>query len=123
MKQEDTRTAIDPLTGETFIKKRSNQVFANRTNQIRYNNLKAHEKRKAKAEMNKILDNNRKVLMKVLGSSEEIVKSRDYLEGAGLHFGYNTHTIMIEGTKWICIYDYGYSLIDKNTFKIKKIKL
>jgi len=122
MKQEDTRNATDPLTGEAFIKKRSNQVFANRVNQIRYNNLKAHAKRKAKSKMDKILDNNRKVLMKVLGSNKEKIKSRDFLDGAGLHFGYNTHTTMIEGNKWICIYDYGYSLVDKNTFKIKKIK-
>lgn len=123
MKHEDTGTSIDPLTGEAFIKKRSNQVFANSENQIRHNNLKAYEKRKAKAQIDKILDRNRQVLKVTLGSHIEITKSKDYLEGAGLHFGCNTHTIMMEGNKWICIYDYAYSLIDTNTFKIIKLKV
>ena len=123
MKQEDTNPSIDPLTGETFIKKRSNQVFANRENQIRYNNSKAYEKRKAKAQIDNILERNRQVLKKTLGSNKEITKLRDYLEGAGLNFGCNTHTIMKEGNKCICIYDYAYSLIDTNTFKIIKLKV
>ena len=121
MEEKDKKTPVDPLTGETFTKKRSNQVFANRANQIRYNNLKAYAKRKAKAEIDKILDINRKVLKKVLGSNEEIIKSRDFLEGAGLHFGCNTHSVNRDGLKWICIYDYAYSLIDTNLFKIIKL--
>jgi hypothetical protein len=122
MKQNDMRTAIDPLTGETFIKERSNQVYANRENQIRYNNLKAYEKSKAKAQTDRILDKSRQVLKLTLGSNEEITKSKDYLEGAGLNFGFNTQTIMRNGKKWICIYDYAYALVDVNTFKIIKLK-
>lgn len=122
MKDKFKETAIDPLTGETFIKKRSNQVFEKSENQITYNNLKAREKRKAKSQMDRILDKNREVLKLTLGHHEEIIKSKDYLDGAGLNFGYNTHTIIRNGVKWICIYDYAYTLIDKNTFKIIKIK-
>ncbi|WP_299114110.1 hypothetical protein [uncultured Winogradskyella sp.] len=112
---------MDPLTGEVFIKRRSNQVFANRANQIKYNNLKAYKKRKAKSGIEKILDKNRKVLKTILGPNEEIVKSHDFLEGAGLHFGCNTHIISREGVKWICVYDYAYSLVEKNIFKIIKL--
>jgi hypothetical protein len=121
MKNNDEETAIDPLTGETFVKKRNNQVFANSKNQIRYNNLKAREKRQAKAQSDRILDKNRKVLKITLVTEKEIVKSKDYLEGAGLDFGYNTHTITRNGLKWICIYDYAYALIGTNTFKIIKL--
>ena len=34
---------IDPYTGEAFIALRSNQVFANGENRIRFNNEKAKE--------------------------------------------------------------------------------
>ncbi|TGV04818.1 hypothetical protein [Flavivirga rizhaonensis] len=121
MNKEDTRTATDPFTGETFIKSRSNQVFASRENQVKHNNLKAYNKRKAKNEIDKILDKNRQVLMDVLGTNNEIVKSLDYLHGAGFHFGCSTHTINRDGSKWVCIYDYAYSMIDTNTFKIIKL--
>ncbi|SDS22557.1 hypothetical protein SAMN04515667_1694 [Formosa sp. Hel1_31_208] len=121
MKHKDESTSIDPLTGEVFIKKRSNQIFANSENQIRYNNLKAYEKRKAKAQFDRILDRSRQVLKLTLGTYEEIIKTRDYLEGAGLNFGCNTHTIIRDGIKWICIYDYAYSPIGSNTFKIIKL--
>lgn len=121
MKEEDKEIPKDPLTGEAFIKKRSNQVFENRENQIRYNNLQAYEKRKAKAQIDKFLDRNRIVLKVTLGSHIEITRSRDYLEGAGLHFGCSIHSINRDGLKWICIYDFAYALIGANTFKILKL--
>ena len=121
MKQEDRETSKDPLTGQDFFKKRSNQKFINRENQVRYNNLKAYEKRKAKAQLDRILDKNRQVLKTILGAYEEVSKSRDYLKGAGFNFGCNTHSIMKEGNRWICIYDYAYTKIDTNKFKIIKI--
>ena len=121
MKNDDYKTGIDPLTGETFFKKRSNQVFANRSNQIRYNNRKAYEKRKAKSPLDKILDNNRRILKTILGSSDEIVKSRDFLLGAGFNFGCSTHSVKIDGYKWICVYDYAYLPMDNETFKIIKL--
>jgi len=123
MKEEKTKTLIDPLTGEEFLPKRSNQKFANRENQIRYNNLIAAEERHAKAKSRKILDNNRKVLKRILGDCNEILKTLDYLEGAGLDFGYNTNTITIDGIIWICVDDYAYTMIGKNLFKIIKLKL
>lgn len=121
MKEDNIKEAVDPLTGELFIPKRNNQIFAARQNQIRYNNLKAAKERQAKAKSRKILDTNRKVLQSILGPHSEIIKSLDYIDGAGLDFGYNTHTIIIQGVKWICIYDYAYTLISANTFKIIKI--
>lgn len=123
MKQNDIPTAIDPLTGESFIKHRSNQVFENRENQTRFNNLKAYEKRKGKGQIDRILDRNRQVLKVTLGNNKEIIKSMGYLQGAGLHLSYNTHSLNIDGKKWICIYDYAYSLIGINTFKIIKLKV
>lgn len=112
------KEAKDPLTGEKFIKKRDNQVFANRKNQIKFNNLKAQEKRKSTAQLNKLLDTNRKILKRLLNDKKEIIKSYDFLLGAGFHFGVNTHTINIENKKWTCIYEYSYLFLGENQFKI-----
>lgn len=122
MKVDNIETAIDPLTGEEFVPKRSNQKFATRENQIKFNNLKAAEERKAKARTRKILNSNRKVLKKVLGDKDEVKRSYDHLEGAGLDFGYNTHTITFGDVKWICVDDYAYTVIGENLFKIVKLK-
>ena len=51
--------AKDPLTGELFYKARNNQKFANRQNQIRFNNNIAQKKRDAKLPFDRILDKNR----------------------------------------------------------------
>ena len=40
---------IDPLTKKEFTPSRPNQKFANRRNQIRFNNLKSAEKKRRKA--------------------------------------------------------------------------
>lgn len=114
--------AKDPLTGEVFIKQCNNQVFANRKNQIRFNNLKAQEKRKATSQINRMLDNNRAILKRILNGEKETVKSLDYLLGAGFHFGVNTHTIKKGEKKWSCIYDYAYLLQAEKQFKIIHLK-
>ncbi|WP_299095348.1 hypothetical protein [uncultured Winogradskyella sp.] len=121
MKEDNIETAIDPLTGEEFVPKRSNQKFASRENQIRYNNLQAAKERQAKAKTRKILNSNRKALQKVLGPNDEIVRSLDFLKGAGLDLQYCTHTIRINNLNWTCIDDYAYALIDTNIFKIVKL--
>ncbi|RCT54583.1 hypothetical protein [Winogradskyella sp. KYW1333] len=123
MNEDNKEKAMDPLTGEEFVPKRSNQKFASRENQIRYNNLKAKEIRQAKSKTRKILDTNRRVLQIVLGPHNEITRSYDYLLGAGLNFGFNTHTMKMQGVTWTCIDDYAYTRIDANTFKIIKLKV
>jgi hypothetical protein len=122
MLEDNLNTAFDPLTGEEFVPKRSNQKFASKENQIKYNNLKAAKERQAKAHTRKLLDFNRKVMQRVLGSRDEVVRTLDYLKGAGLNFHYCTHTIRIQNLNWTCIDDYAYALIDTNTFKIIKLK-
>lgn len=114
-------TAKDPLTGESFFKQRNNQVFANRQNQIKFNNLKALSKRKSIASISRIIDNNRTILKTILTDKTEIIKSLDFLLGAGFNFGCSTHSIKRDDKKWICIYDYAYTLIYENTFKIIKL--
>ena len=122
MKEYNTQTAIDPLTGAEFVPKRSNQKFASRENQIKNNKLKAAEERKATAKTRQKLNSNRKALKKVLCNDDKVIRSYDHLVGAGLDFKYSTHTIRFQNLNWTCIDDYAYALINTNTYKIIKLK-
>ena len=111
---------IDPLTQESFIPERTNQRFASRKNQIKYNNLKAKGKRLAKAEVDIILDKNRTILRAILNGNKEIIKSRDFLLGAGFHFGCNTHSKIIKNKEYRCIYEYAYTPLNNQDYDIIK---
>ncbi|WP_438710721.1 hypothetical protein ACSTS3_18570 [Aquimarina muelleri] len=111
-------SAIDPLTKKSFIKKRSNQKFATRENQIQFNNLKAREKRNAKAKLDRALDKNRSILKSLLRDQNEITRSYDFLLGAGFNFRCNTHNILHRNVKWSCIYEYAYTQTKDGNFKI-----
>jgi len=110
----------DPLTQETFYPKRTNQKFANRENQIRYNNQKAKSKRDTKYLLDKILDKNRNIISKLLDKDSERYLSREFLLGAGFHFGCLTHSIELNGILITCIYEYGYQKISNDEYKILK---
>jgi len=120
----DTKIQIkDFLTGELFEPKKSNQHFSCRANQIRYNNLLAKKKRSKKAPYDIPLDKNRTILKRILGNQEEVVKSRDFLEGAGYNFKYHQYQIIIDKLKGITakgIYEYLIIYMDNNNYKIKK---
>ncbi|MGE0569331.1 MAG: hypothetical protein AB7O73_15435 [Bacteroidia bacterium] len=111
-------TAKDLLTGEAFYKMRNNQKFANRKNQIRYNNNIANNKRKIKSSFDKVLDKNRTVLKNILGTSKEKVKSKDFLLGAGFNFNVLTNSFQENGILWYCVYEMAYSKAENNNFKI-----
>ncbi len=115
-------TAKDPLTGETFIKQRNNQVFANRKNQIKFNNIKAQQKRDSTKKINRLLNTNRNILKKILSDEKEAKKSLDFLKGSGFHFGIITHTVKMNNKKWSCVFEYAYSIDESNQFKLIKLK-
>lgn len=110
----------DLLTGIPFTPTRSDQRFATRENQIRYNNIKARQKRRAKAEIDRALDTNRNILRKLLNDRKEVIKSYDYLSGAGFNFGISTHKIEREGKLLSCVYEYALMNIKDEQFLITK---
>lgn len=59
----------DPLTGEEFQPKRSNQKFSNMENRIKYHNDKANQLRKKNALIDKPLRLNQKILDKLMEAS------------------------------------------------------
>ena len=119
-KTNEQNVTIDPFSGEEFIKTRSNQKFASSANRLAYNGQKTTARRKAMARISKPLNNNRKVLEKVLGSETEVIRSYDFLMGAGLELGIFTHQIKHEQLIWSCVFDYGYVRLEGNSFRIRK---
>ena len=95
--------ARDLLTQEEFIKQRSNQKFASSKNRIRYNNLKAWKKRISKSPIDRMLDQNRTILSRIIGDKPEIIVSRDYLLGAGFHFAYYSFNKEVNGVNYFGI--------------------
>lgn len=112
--------AKDPLTAELFIKRRNNQKFATRQNQVRYNNIKAQKKRDAKLPIERILDKNRTILKKILGDGKEKLISRDFLLGMGFSFGYLLYHKSIDGVTYAGIYEFGITKTTNDNYKIIK---
>ena len=117
----EVETRICPFTKERFVPKRSNQLFANSSARIRFNNYLASIKRKEKSPVDKALDKNRKVVLTVLGNNSEATKSKDYLLGAGFDFTVMTHGLDYNGAQLFCIYDVGYYLIEQGLYKLIKL--
>jgi|SRR6185436_15446976 len=110
----------DPQTGEVFVPKRSNQKFATRKNQIKFNNEKQKVIRKENYHVNRNLANNKKILKTLLGDAEDVVKSKDYLLGAGYQFAYFTHTLRTGAQLVYCNYQYCIFFTENNNIKIYK---
>jgi len=111
----------DPLTGQKFVTNRIDQRFANRKNQIKFNNRLAIRKRQSKAPYDKSLDLNRTILKKVLGKEKEIIKSKDYLEALNYNFHLSLYQTTIDkATKMTAkgIYEFLIIPLTDNQYKI-----
>ena len=110
----------DPLTKESFYPKRSNQKFASRKNQVKYNNLKARKKRVAKKKFDQPLDRNRNILIGILGTNTSVIKHKEWLLALGYDFNIYTHSSRYEGKIIPCIYEFGIAQLDGEKFKIMR---
>ena len=110
----------DPLTGEVFTALRSNQVFANNENRIRYNNLKAKELRENKSHIDKPLLNNYRILNVLMTGKTEEFFHKQFLLGRGYSFLVLTH--YEEHNEKKCIAVYNFILLPLDGDKIKVIR-
>lgn len=72
----------DPLTGEEFEPRRSNQRFARPENRIKYYNNKAKARRQKNAYIDKILKHNQEVLDELMEGKDEATFHEQFLKGA-----------------------------------------
>lgn len=77
---------IDPLTGEEFEPKRSNQKFACPENRIKFNNDQANEIRREKSVLDKPLNTNLRVLDEIMLGKNEGIFHDEFLIGKGYTF-------------------------------------
>jgi len=110
----------DPYTGEVFIPLRSNQKFANRRNQIAFNNAIARDNRRVKSPILSVLNINHKVLIKALGDKEFAIKSKDFLLGAGFNFSIFSKSVRTNDGVYQAIYDYALSAREGDVYKVIK---
>ena len=95
----------DPLTGEWFEQGRSNQIFANKANQIKYNNLRAAKRRKRDNLNLSNLKRNVKILDRIFDKTDNVY-SEEYLKGAGFDFNASNGIHRIDGIIYQCVYEY-----------------
>lgn len=110
----------DPLTQEEFTKQRSNQKFSSPKNRIRFNNIKARQKRMIKGSFDRTLDHNRTILLRILGDKQEAIVSKDYLLGAGFSFNYYSFQKGVNEVTYSGIYEFGIAKTSDDKFKIIK---
>lgn len=111
--------ATDPFTKEQFIKSRSNQVYANRKNQVKHSNQKAKEKRESLASINKTLHSNLKIIQNILGENTSVIKSHEFLLGAGFSFESITHARRVDDLSYYCVFNVGYRMITAEKVELK----
>jgi len=111
----------DPYTGEVFTPLRSNQKFANRRNQIAFNNAIARKNRRVKSPILSVLNTNHRVLINTLGNKEFEIKSKDFLLGAGFNFSIFSRSIKTTDGIYQAIYDYALSAREGDVYKIVKL--
>ena len=111
---------IDPLTGEVFIASRSNQLFANDENRVRFNNEKAKELRDKKSFVDKQLHKNLLILIEIMNGKDEGVFHRQFLIGKGYSLNVLTHYESHTGKD--CRAVYNYILFPEGSENIKIIK-
>lgn len=117
----------DPYTGEEFIPRRYNQKFANRKNQVDYNNSQARVNKQMVCSINKILEVNRKILKAYLDGSMSrgkdcVIIQKEMLLDGGFDFTYMTQSGIIEKEHVQLLYEYGLIFMKDDWFKIKKFK-
>jgi len=117
MAKEEYRT--DPLTGEQFIPRRSNQIFKSRANQVKYNNEKAKKVRKVISPTQSAFRRNYQILRRIMQTKKPPIVTRDYLEGAGFDFDGFTGVNTIRPVFSAKVFDINLIQLDDNSFTLE----
>jgi hypothetical protein len=112
--------SLDKYTGEEFVKKRINQVFARPKNRIAFHNKKANDLRRSLLYINQPLNANVRILNNLMKDKKEQTFHKQYLYGKGFDFRVLTHYVTYNDKSENAIY--GYIVIRINDEKIKIIK-
>lgn len=112
----------DPLTGEVFVAKRSNQRFATAENKIRYHNRKNAEINKERAFIDKPCKLSHLILKALHNPNSDNIYNRYLLEGKGLRFDAFNRIVDTKFGRLHAYYDYAIRMIP-NSDNVQIIKL
>jgi hypothetical protein len=110
-------------SGESFLPKRNNQVFASKKNRIAYHNDLSNKLRNELRITNKHLMANYKICLEVLNGKSSVTVHREFLKGKGFDFGYMTN-LSKNNSKTaytFAVYDASFERVDENTYLITKL--
>ena len=102
----------DPLTGEEFIAKRSNQRFANAENKNRYHNRKNSELYKIRSPYEKLLKQSHRELIALYNPNSDNKFYVEFLKGRRVDIGAYNHVINTVSGDLFCYYDYALKKTD-----------
>ena len=111
----------DPLTKEEFEPKRTNQRFANPENRINYHNEIAREKRKLTSKVNYTLTRNWNIILKQLDGKRKVMRSYEFMLGAGFDFDYFQRQYHINDSVFCRIYNCIYLINDDDMVRLGKV--
>lgn len=111
----------DPLTGQTFVPKRSNQRFATSYNRKKFNNQIANDLRKEREYIFGPLNKSHRLYIKLMEGKNEGEFSFDYLDGYGLKFNTFTHHKLINGVQVPCVFEFAL-YIDASSRTVKIVR-
>ena len=117
----ETFKKICPYTKKTFFG-RSNKIYYDSKVQQDFNNMKAKKKRLAKSPVDKALDKNRNILMLILNDESEVVRSKDFLLGAGFDFKYFSRSTRMGDKPCQVVYEFCVIHLNEDHYKIKRLK-
>jgi hypothetical protein len=111
------------FSGETFIPKRNNQVFASTKNRINYHNKKNNKLRNELKSINNQLFTNYKICMALLGRNNSVEVHREYLLGRGYDFRYFTNLEDSKNSVGLVygIFEISIQKLDENYYKITRL--
>lgn len=116
---------IDPYTGEEFIPKRRNQIFANNANKTAFNNKKAAKIKAERSVFDDVIKRNYAILKLVLDNALERTVHYKTLDEIGFKFNYYLKHEIIQGKHLSTIYDISFQIINdakNNTIYTKIFK-
>jgi hypothetical protein len=100
----------DPLTGQAFIPKRSNQRFATSYNRKKFNNQIANDLRKEREYIIGPLNRKHGLFKKLMTGKHKAVFSYEYIDGYGLDFNTITHHEIINDIQVPCFFEFAIYL-------------
>lgn len=120
-KNIETRKCLH--SGEEFIPKRNNQVFASKKNRINYHNAINNKLRNELKSTNNQLIVNYKICIELLDKNKSITVHREFLKGKGFDFRFFTN--MVENKSktayTYAVYDFSFEKVDENNYLLTKL--